>query len=162
MANLSTNVAHGRHECCAGNYFPSSTSDEVQTTPAGSNLSVAPRRDGRRAFFGLIASHCFLSPASARHSRPRFLSSRPPRTETARASATRATAQPGSGSSDEPSRAKSELSSLCPAVIASSSLRKDNSTSCHMIELSKLLQPATLSIWTRETCSSARYSIVAG
>ena len=51
--------------CCAGNYFPSSTSDEVQPTPAVSNLSVAPRRDGRRAFFGLIASHCFPSPALA-------------------------------------------------------------------------------------------------
>lgn len=56
----------------------------------------------------------------------------------------------------------SSLSSLCPAVIASSSQRKHNSTSRHMMELSKLLRPATLSIRTRETCSSARCSMAAG
>ena len=65
VASLLANVGRGRHGCCAGNYFPSSTSDEVQPTPAVSNLSVAPRRDGRRAFFGLIASHRFPSPAHA-------------------------------------------------------------------------------------------------
>lgn len=113
--------------------------------PGIANLSDATRGGGGgRAFLGLIASHCFLSLASARHSRPRFFSSRPP-TETAR------TAQPGSGSSDESSRVQSEL---CP--------RKHNSTSRHMMELSKLLRPATLSIRTRETCSSARCSMAAG